>query len=568
MGANVRLLRSPRAWAFVAVVVLVSQVVPAASRAATGSISGSVEDVGGSAVRDICVDVFDAASGLAAQRAVTDANGMYTANDLSPGDYKARFSDCIAPNDFAPEWNGGVRDESLASPVTVTYGLSTEVNAALDRWGAITGSVEDVGGSAIRDICVRAFDQQGIGVGWSRTDANGMYTLKIRSLLGTGSYKVRFNDCVGPFDYAREWNDKARIPRLATPVMVTLGQDTEVNAALDRWGAITGSVEDVGGSAIRNICVRALDRHGKGVGWARTDGNGMYTLKIRSLLGTGSYKVRFKDCVGPFDFVTEWNEGARIRRLATPVTVAVGHDTEVDASMERWGVIHGSVEDVDGSAIRDICVRVFDRRGTGAGWARTDGNGMYTLKIESLIGTKRYKVRFKDCVAPHDFAPEWNGGARFEGRAPWVRVNPDSDTEVNAALDRWGAISGTVTADATSMPLPDICVRVFTRFRSHTSGVGWARTAGDGTYSVDIRKPWIDSFKVRFSDCIDPRGYVTEFYDNSSSPWRPATWVSVHLGQTTSGIDAALAGGAGGGGGGAGGGGGGGGGILRPSRRS
>ena len=88
-----------------------------------------------------------------------------------------------------------------------------------------------------RDICVRVFDDLGRGGGWAKTDANGMYTLKIRAPLGTGSYRVRFYDCVGPDDYAPEWNDDVLQKRLATPVTVTVGHDTEVNAALARWGA-------------------------------------------------------------------------------------------------------------------------------------------------------------------------------------------------------------------------------------------------------------------------------------------------------------------------------------------
>ena len=91
---------------------------------------------------------------------------MYTANDVPAGGYKVHFTDCVVPDDYAPEWNGGGRDQSLAPVVTVTVGSTIQVNAELDPWGAITGSVEDVGGSEIRNICERAFDQFGTGVGW------------------------------------------------------------------------------------------------------------------------------------------------------------------------------------------------------------------------------------------------------------------------------------------------------------------------------------------------------------------------------------------------------------------
>ncbi len=342
--------------------VLLSQFVPAASRAGTAAIFGSVEDVGGSAIRNICVTVHDAVSGIQVQQTVTDANGMYTADNLDSGSYKVHFTDCVGPFDFAPEWNGGVRDESAADPV--------EVN---------------------------------------------------------------------------------------------LEGNTEVDAAMDRWGELFGSVEDVGGSAIRGICVRAIDSSGRGAGWSRTDQNGRYVLKIRGLLGTGSYKVHFTDCVGPFDFAPEWNVNARLKRQATAVTVRLGHSTQVDAAMDRWGVIHGSVEDTGGSAIRDICVGVFNTRHDQVASARTDANGMYTIKLRTLKPTN-YKVRFRDCVPPLDFAPIWNGGHGLEQHAPWIHVGLGDVREVDAAMDRWGGISGTVTDEATSAPLADVCVRIFRRF--------------------------------------------------------------------------------------------------------
>ena len=123
------------------------QLFPANSLAAGGSISGTVEDVGGSAIRDICVAVFDSVTGLKVDRTLTDANGTYVVTDLAPASYDVLFRDCVAPLDYATEWHENVRDKDLATPVTVTVGnTTTQVNAALDRWGAITGSVEDVGG--------------------------------------------------------------------------------------------------------------------------------------------------------------------------------------------------------------------------------------------------------------------------------------------------------------------------------------------------------------------------------------------------------------------------------------
>jgi hypothetical protein len=516
--------------------VLVIQLVPANSFAAGGSISGSVEDTGGSAIRTICVGVFDAVTGIRVQRTLTDANGMYDVDGLTPGSYKVMFRDCVVPLDFASEWNDNVRDESLATPVTVSVGQVTQVNAALDRWGALTGSVEDVGGSAITDICVRAFDDLGQGAGWARTDANGMYTLKIRTLLGTGSYKVRFYDCIGPDDYAPEWNGNTPLRKLAIPVTVTVGQDTEVNAAMDRWGAITGSVEDVGGSAIRDICVRVINLGHGGAGWARTDANGMYTVKIRTLR-TQSYKVRFYDCIGPDDYATEWNDNARIPRLATPVTVTVGQDTVVNAAMDRWGAISGTVTyEANGYALANICVRVFDDRGRGAGWARTDSNGLYTVKLRTLQITGAYRVRFYDCIDPSGYIPEFYANMSDLRNATRLVVEIGQTTSgIDAALGRFGSISGTVTDDVTTQTIPDACVRVFDAITERPEGS--ARTRADGTYSVGGLVT--GSYKVEFRDCVAPFDYNVQWFKDRQN-WHDADPVDVTIGAVTHNISVAL----------------------------
>ena len=164
---------------------------------------------------------------------------------------------------------------------------------------------------------------------------------------------------------------------------------------------------------------------------------------------------------------------------------------------------------------------------------------MYTLKIRSLLGPGTGKVRFKDCVAPNEFAPEWNGNRHFPRWAPWVTVSRGHDTQLNAAMLRWGAITGIVTDQATALPIPDICIRVFKVFSKYAHrrpvGFGWARTRSDGTYEVLVRHviSW-RGFKVRFSECDLLRGYSTEWFDNFTTPWR-TTRVVVSQGTTTSG---------------------------------
>ena len=102
----------------------------------------------------------------------------------------------------------------------------------------------------------------------------------------------------------------------------------------------------------------------------------------------------------------------------------------------------------------------------------TDANGRYAVKLRS-IRPRNVKVRFSDCLPPLDFAPIWNGNHGLESHAPWIRVEVGDVHQADAALDRWGGISGLVTDEATSAPLADVCVRAFRRVRIQGVAPRW-----------------------------------------------------------------------------------------------
>jgi uncharacterized surface anchored protein len=98
-----------------------------------GSISGTVtNEVSGAPLRDICVDVFDAA-GFSVSFALTDATGAYTAAGLSSGNYEVEFSDfCDSSVDFIAEWFDNQPSFDQADPVAVTAPQATPgISAAL-----------------------------------------------------------------------------------------------------------------------------------------------------------------------------------------------------------------------------------------------------------------------------------------------------------------------------------------------------------------------------------------------------------------------------------------------------
>jgi hypothetical protein len=91
-----------------------------------------------------------------------------------------------------------------------------------------------------------------------------------------------------------------------------------------------------------------------------------------------------------------------------------------------------------------------------------------------------------------------------------------------------------VTGDATGDPLAGMRVNASS---VSGSGYGFARTDASGNYTIGGLPS--NSFKVTFFDCSSGV-YVSEFY-NGKRDLGSADLVSVSLGATTAGIDAALA---------------------------
>ncbi len=105
-------------------------------------------------------------------------------------------------------------------------------------------------------------------------------------------------------------------------------------------------------------------------------------------------------------------------------------------------------------------------------------------------------------------------------------------TGIDAQLAAAGAIAGTVT-DSGSKPLEGICVQATTS----TVFGGLARTDSNGNYFIVIGKP--GTYRIQFVDCNDTPTFAGEWWDNQASA-ATAQPVTVTLGETVKGVDAAL----------------------------
>jgi hypothetical protein len=196
----------------------------------------------------------------------------------------------------------------------------------------------------------------------------------------------------------------------------------------------------------------------------------------------------------------------------------------------------GTVLDGTGKAPEPgVCVTAFPQ--TGHGFIRvvsTASNGSYQL---SGLNPGSYQVLFSPiCLAGFaEVAPQWFDDQPSQGSATRVAVIAgQTRRRIDARLPAYGGISGTVT-DAARSPVAGICVSATARAVGAVPVV--AVTATDGTYALGDLAP--AKYTLKFGSGCGATGYVTQFYNDVSSP-QSASPVAVITAMTTTNIDATM----------------------------
>src|SRR5262245_25628265 len=120
------------------IVVLTCLLLPAAARAQSGAIAGSVKDTTGAVLPGVTVEAASPALIEKVRSAITDAQGQYKIDDLRPGTYTVTFT---LPG-FAT-----VKREGLELSAGVTLPLTAELKV-----GSVQETVTVTGATPVVDV--------------------------------------------------------------------------------------------------------------------------------------------------------------------------------------------------------------------------------------------------------------------------------------------------------------------------------------------------------------------------------------------------------------------------------
>ncbi|MEM7350604.1 MAG: carboxypeptidase regulatory-like domain-containing protein [Acidobacteriota bacterium] len=511
-----------------------------------GSIAGTVTDANtGEPLANLALQLTGE-QGQDLDFRPTNEAGEYEFNGLPPGSYfVSTTSNGLYRDELFDDLPCPVNscDRTSGTPVQVALSqTTTDIDFALDLLGSIAGVVtEEATGEPIPFLRVEVEDATSGFSTSGQTDEAGRYMI---GGLATGDYFVRTRSFT---DFLDELYDDVPCPtftcnqELGTTVAVELSSTTpDIDFALKQLGAISGTVTDeVSGEPLPFFLVEAVS--GLGFGAAFTDAAGHYT--VGSLLPSDEYYVQTAEASEYQDELYDdipCPTFTCVRETGTPVPVSVETTTEgIDFALDRLGSIAGTITDqATGEPIPFARVRAQDTSGLFSDSATADEAGNYLMT--RLVPGSHYVlteefVNFRDEL--YDDIPCPFGICDLTTGTP-VETSLGTTTEgIDFALDRFGAITGTVTDEATGESLEFYTVRLQNEDGSFSAVTS---TNSDGQYRFDNLAP-----EALFVSTDGGSAYQDELYDNIPCPNNSCSPIGgmpvvVELGTTTEGIDFAL----------------------------
>jgi protocatechuate 3,4-dioxygenase beta subunit len=380
-----------------------------------GSISGTVYQSDGvtpitDATIRLNVAMGDACGGPHVAWGDTNpADGTFTINGVPP-ETVFLTADNGWQSDYVNQWwtsGGNVLACYDAEPIVVMAGSTLSgKDFRLELGGTISGRVTELDGTTgISGMGVSVNDGLcGYGFIHSQTDSQGYYTSRG---VPTG-LSVYVSTGAGPLLYVDEWYDGDQGDLICDNSQPVTAGATNVDFFLEPAGVVTGTITDVGGQPLSNVCINALTPDtNEWVGGHVSYDNGLFSLKAPG----GTFLICTDVQCGSQNPLTHiddcWKAGGD---TDAPVNIVTGQTTAgIDIVLEPAGSVSGRVTDIDGNPIELVWVEAYGDRC----WAefiqrtRTDSDGYYTLSPVS--GSEAYVRVCTEC-SNHNFISEWWDG--------------------------------------------------------------------------------------------------------------------------------------------------------------
>lgn len=501
--------------------------------AGTGAISGTLTAAANGAPARAIVEVYSSrTSNSPVNTTASDSNGHYVFEGLNPGTYFVGFSNYNESN-FLPGFYDNQPSQAQATPVTVTVGVTTPVDAALAAGGVITGRVtQDGDGDGIYFVSVRVYTStlpNAQPVARDITDQDGYYIL--RGMRG-GTYYLYF-DTFFVSEYLKEYYDNASTLAQSSPITVTEGNTITVNAGLARGAVITGAFtsDDTGEPVKGGVYVYDSPTKTNYIAYASTyPANGYIVTGLPS----GVYYVKAQPDYQS-NYFPEFYADQAEQATATPITVSLNTTTTVNFALASGALVTGRVvEDGTGTPISDTLVSVYNNDQDEYRTATTNADGYYV--VNGLKGGG-YIVRFG---SENNYLPEYyDNKASGQDSNPITVAAKSTLPNINASLAVGGRILGRVTAADSGLGLSNVYLNLYQlqndEYRSISSDFG---TDADGYYTVT--RLLTGTYRVQFvTGSGNSQPYLSEFYDGAGL-LETATNISVVVGADVAHVNATL----------------------------
>jgi 5-hydroxyisourate hydrolase-like protein (transthyretin family) len=367
--------------------------------------------------------------------------------------------------------------------------------------GTVTGTVTNAStGAPVEGVGVGVATANGVVTAIDFTDASGMYNITVQpgalyyvvTSSAQGYLAEAFPDVECVFGFCTSTDLREAAPFSVPAGGVVSGR----NFAIVVGGSISGTVTNAVGAAVNDVSVTAWVRLGNttfGTS-ATTNAAGSYTIRalqpgtyfLSTSAGQGLRNEIYDNipCTGPCTAANALDTGS-------PVPVSVGTPTTGrNFSLETGGSISGVITNAAaGVPMAGVTVTAAAKVGTtavNAGNAVTNASGEYTI---SGLAAATYAVYTSSSSTTNEIYPDLlclnfcSATTAVDGGGGVNVALGATAAGINLALDPGLSVSGTVTNEATGLPIQSVNVTAWLRVGQSFSGRS-AFTNASGAYTI------------------------------------------------------------------------------------